>query len=107
MRQRCKLTAMQLCIAVLFVFSARAQKFSNLAATPPMGWNSWNKFACKGLNEKVVRETADSMASNGMKDVGYQFVIIDDCWQTGRDAAGNIVGDVNAHFHKPHATLPR
>jgi alpha-galactosidase len=58
-----------------------------------MGWNSWNKYACEGLNEKVVRETADAMASNGMKDVGYQYVIIDDCWQTRRDAQGNIVVD--------------
>jgi alpha-galactosidase len=66
---------------------------NNLARTPPMGWNSWNKFACDGLNEKVVRETADAMASNGMKEAGYQFVILDDCWQTGRDAAGNIVAD--------------
>jgi alpha-galactosidase len=66
---------------------------NGLARTPPMGWNSWNKFACKGLNEKVVRETADAMVSNGMKDAGYQFVVIDDCWQTGRDAAGNIVAD--------------
>src|SRR6202166_4429078 len=66
---------------------------TGLARTPPMGWNSWNKFACKGLNEKVVRETADAMASNGMKDAGYQFVILDDCWQTGRDAAGNILSD--------------
>jgi alpha-galactosidase len=66
---------------------------NGLARTPPMGWNSWNKFGCKGLNEKVVRDTADAMASNGMKDAGYQFVILDDCWQTGRDAAGNIVAD--------------
>jgi alpha-galactosidase len=66
---------------------------NGLAKTPPMGWNSWNKYACKGINEKVVRETADAMAGNGMKDAGYQFVIIDDCWQTGRDAAGNIIAD--------------
>jgi alpha-galactosidase len=66
---------------------------NGLAKTPPMGWNSWNKFACKGLNEKVVRETADAMVSNGMKDAGYQFVNLDDCWQTGRDAAGNILAD--------------
>jgi alpha-galactosidase len=66
---------------------------NGLAKTPPMGWNSWNKFACEGLNEKVVRETADAMVSNGMKDAGYQFVILDDCWQTGRDASGNIVAD--------------
>jgi alpha-galactosidase len=66
---------------------------NGLARTPPMGWNSWNKFACKGLNEKVVRETADAMVSNGMKDAGYQFVNLDDCWQIGRDAAGNILAD--------------
>jgi alpha-galactosidase len=66
---------------------------NGVARTPPMGWNSWNKFACKGINEKVVRDAADQMASNGMKDAGYQYVIIDDCWQTGRDATGNIVVD--------------
>ena len=66
---------------------------NGVARTPPMGWNSWNKFACKGINEKVVRESADQMAANGMKDAGYQYVVIDDCWQTGRDAAGNIVAD--------------
>jgi alpha-galactosidase len=66
---------------------------NGLAKTPPMGWNSWNKFGCKGLNEKVVRETADTMVNSGMKDAGYQFVILDDCWQTGRDASGNIVAD--------------
>jgi alpha-galactosidase len=58
-----------------------------------MGWNSWNKFACDGLNEKVVRATADTMVANGMKDAGYQYVNLDDCWQTSRDAAGNIVAD--------------
>jgi alpha-galactosidase len=58
-----------------------------------MGWNSWNKYACNGLNEKVVRETADAMASNGMKDAGYQYIVMDDCWQTSRDAQGNIVAD--------------
>ncbi len=66
---------------------------NGLAKTPPMGWNSWNKFACKGLNEKVVRETADAMVANGMKDAGYQYVILDDCWQTSRDANGNILAD--------------
>jgi alpha-galactosidase len=66
---------------------------NGVARTPPMGWNSWNKFACKGINEKVVREAADQMASSGMKDAGYQYVIIDDCWQTGRDASGNIIVD--------------
>jgi alpha-galactosidase len=66
---------------------------NGVARTPPMGWNSWNKFACDGINEKVVRASADAIASNGMKDAGYEYVVIDDCWQAGRDAAGNIVAD--------------
>jgi alpha-galactosidase len=84
-----------MCVAIIAVAvmpSGRALD-NGLAKTPPMGWNSWNKFGCKGLNEKVVRETADTMVSSGMKDAGYQFVILDDCWQTGRDASGNIVAD--------------
>src|SRR5215470_7395310 len=63
-----------------------------LASTPPMGWNSLNKFGCN-VSEKLVRETADAMAANGMKDAGYQYVVIDDCWQVKRDAAGRIVPD--------------
>ena len=41
------------------------RKPNGLAQTPPMGWNSWNKFACN-VNEKVIRDTADAIASNGM-----------------------------------------
>src|SRR5258708_820229 len=87
-------SAVRMLLVIMFFAMAVSSGLAldnGLARTPPMGWNSWNKFACKGLNEKVVRETADAMASNGMKDAGYQFVILDDCWQTGRDAAGNIL----------------
>jgi alpha-galactosidase len=83
-----------LMLAILMTPASSRALDNGLAKTPPMGWNSWNKFGCKGLNEKVVRETADTMVSNGMKDAGYQFVILDDCWQTGRDTSGNIVADV-------------
>ncbi len=69
-----------------------AQKFENLAITPPMGWNSWNRFNCD-INEQVVRETADAMVLSGMKDAGYQYLVIDDCWQVGRDSLGFIVAD--------------
>lgn len=65
---------------------------NGLALTPPMGWNSWNKFACNN-NEQTVRDTADAMVSSGMRDAGYQYVVIDDCWQTSRDANGFIVAD--------------
>ena len=46
-----------------------------------MGWNSWNHFRCKGLNQGVVLETADAMVASGMRDRGYQYLVIDDCWQ--------------------------
>ncbi len=63
-----------------------------LALTPPMGWNSWNKFACD-VSEELLRQTADAMVKSGMKDAGYQYVIIDDCWQVSRDKDGNIIPD--------------
>lgn len=85
--------AMLLCVAFFSVFTVNAQKFENLARTPPMGWNSWNKFACDGINETVIREVADAMVSSGMKDAGYQYIVIDDCWQVSRDSAGNIQAD--------------
>jgi alpha-galactosidase len=68
--------------------SAQAQE-SALAHTPPMGWNSWNHFACK-VSDAVVRQAADAIASNGMKAAGYVYVNIDDCWQGQRDAQGRI-----------------
>ena len=65
---------------------------NGLARTPPMGWNSWNKFACN-VSEDLIKQAADAMVSSGMKDAGYQYVVIDDCWQVDRDAHGNIVAD--------------
>ena len=65
---------------------------NGLALTPPMGWNSWNKFACD-ISEDTVRKTADAMVSSGMRDAGYQYVVIDDCWHGKRDADGFIQAD--------------
>jgi alpha-galactosidase len=62
---------------------------NRLARTPPMGWNSWNKFASR-VDDPTVRSIADAMASNGMKEAGYLYVNIDDTWEAGRDAQGNI-----------------
>jgi len=79
---------------VLCVCATPAVALENgLARTPPMGWNSWNKFLCKDLNEKVVRDAADSMIATGMQNAGYQYIVIDDCWAKARDASGNIVPD--------------
>jgi len=68
------------------------QKFENLAKTPPMGWNSWNYFGCN-INEKIIKEIADAMITTGMKDAGYEYIIIDDCWQGYRDSVGFIHPD--------------
>lgn len=65
---------------------------NGLAETPPMGWNSWNKFACN-VDETVVRDTADSLVSSGMRDAGYQYVVVDDCWAGPRDSNGFITAD--------------
>ncbi|MBO2447581.1 NPCBM/NEW2 domain-containing protein [Actinomadura barringtoniae] len=50
-----------------------------LAATPPMGFNNWNATGC-AINEQMIRDTADLFVSTGLKDAGYRYVNIDDCW---------------------------
>src|SRR3954447_22606093 len=62
---------------------------NGLARTPPMGWNSWNKFRTR-IDDKLIREIADAMVSSRMKDAGYQFINIDDGWEGTRDGAGKI-----------------
>jgi len=81
-------------LLLLLFFSVQlfAQKPETLAPTPPMGWNSWNKFGCN-VSEKLIKEMADALVNSGMSDAGYQYIVIDDCWQVGRDSAGNIIPD--------------
>ena len=67
-----------------------------LARTPPMGWNSWNHFACD-VSDAVVRAQADALVTTGMRSVGYAYILIDDCWQGTRDDAGYI---------RPNAKFP-
>lgn len=63
---------------------------SGLAPTPPMGWSSWNTFAC-AIKATDVIKTADALVSSGMRDAGYTYVNIDDCWQdANRDQIGNV-----------------
>ena len=64
-----------------------------LAPTPPMGWNSWNRFGVK-IDERLVLETAEAMVSSGMRDAGYRYVVIDDGWMAPeRDRNGDFVAD--------------
>ena len=62
---------------------------NGLAKTPPMGWNSWNKFAGR-VDDATVRGIADAMASNGMREAGYVYVNIDDTWEASRNEKGEI-----------------
>ncbi len=63
---------------------------NGLAQTPPMGWNSWNHFGDR-VDDQIIRETADALVKSGLAAAGYVYVNIDDCWESGRDAQGNIV----------------
>jgi len=87
-----------LLLATIFALGSVAVSLDQqqLASTPPMGWNSWNKFGCN-VSEDLIRQIADAMVASGMKDAGYQYVVIDDCWQLERDGNGNIVADPK-HF---------
>ncbi|MER6756270.1 ricin-type beta-trefoil lectin domain protein [Micromonospora echinofusca] len=68
-----------------------AQALNNgVARTPPMGWNTWNTFGCN-INETLIRQMADSIVANGLRDLGYRYVVVDDCWfNPDRDAQGNL-----------------
>lgn len=92
MKNRLSGIGTKIIIASIILFNTNfiyAQKFENLAPTPPMGWNSWNHFACD-INEQTIKEMADVMVSSGMKDAGYVYINIDDCWHAERDSLGFI-----------------
>ncbi len=76
-----------MCLTLLLALPGGADQV--LSATPPMGWNSWNHFGCR-VTAADVRAAADAIAGNGMKQAGYVYVNIDDCWEGARDANGSI-----------------
>ncbi|WP_410597394.1 glycoside hydrolase family 27 protein [Amycolatopsis sp. lyj-23] len=94
---------------VLHLFSAAAAALSLSAAvppaavaapgspavTPPLGWNSWNSFGCN-VSESTIHQAADALVSSGMRDAGYQYVVVDDCWfDPQRDTQGNLRGNAS------------
>lgn len=82
-----------LCFGLCLAFSAKGQKFEGLAMTPPMGWNSWNTFATN-INEQLVKDIADAFVELGLKEAGYEYIVLDDGWMTmERDSMGNLVAD--------------
>src|SRR5438876_8025041 len=102
----CKLNLSATLISTSLVFTlllagARTNALAvgnGLARTPPMGWNSWNHFGCN-VSEQLIKETADAIVASGMRDAGYRYVVIDDCWEVARDAAGTLVADSTRFPH--------
>jgi alpha-galactosidase len=68
-----------------------AQALDNgVGRVPAMGWNTWNTFGCN-INETLLKQTADALVSSGMRDRGYRYVVVDDCWfDPVRDSGGNL-----------------
>ncbi|MFF1818656.1 NPCBM/NEW2 domain-containing protein [Kribbella sp. NPDC058245] len=96
MRRRLLASLLGLVLSATLVPSAAqaaVQAKPDIASTPPMGWNSWNTFACN-INEGLIRDTADAMVSSGMAAAGYKYVNIDDCWMAPqRDGSGRLQAD--------------
>ncbi|KAG8711714.1 hypothetical protein FRC09_020457 [Ceratobasidium sp. 395] len=72
--------------ALAFLGSSRAAE-NGLARTPQMGWNTWNKFACD-ISENLILSAADAIVNTGLKDLGYEYVVVDDCWQAPSRESG-------------------
>ena len=81
--------AVACCLVAAAALPAQTVPGPALAATPPMGWNSWNHFAGR-VTDADVRAAADALVSTGMRDAGYVYVNIDDTWEGKRDAHGVI-----------------
>ncbi len=86
-------TSLTLTFLVFILVICHAQKFEGLAYTPPMGWNSWNTFKTN-INEQLVKDIVDKIVEEGLKDAGYEYVVLDDGWMAKeRDANGNLIAD--------------
>jgi alpha-galactosidase len=85
------------CVALILgaASNAPAAQDNQLAPTPPMGWNAWYLYECR-VTDSLMRANADALVNTGMKDAGYLYVNIDDCWQGKRDEKGVI--HPNEHF---------
>ncbi|MCF7956828.1 MAG: NPCBM/NEW2 domain-containing protein [Phycisphaerae bacterium] len=75
------------------IHGVQRPEYAYLAMTPPMGWNSWNFFA-KEIDEAKIKAVADAMVSSGMRDAGYQYLVLDDAWMAAeRDKNGALQAD--------------
>jgi alpha-galactosidase len=68
-------------LALSLSLPVQASSFPEVAQTPPMGWNSWNWFGKRSINENIVKEVIDVMVSSGLRDAGYDYVVVDGGWR--------------------------
>jgi alpha-galactosidase len=80
--------------ALLFALCVDAND-NGLGRTPQMGWNSWNHFHCD-IHEDLIHDIAHAAVDLGLKDAGYSYINLDDCWQISRDDDGYIQEDPDA-----------
>lgn len=90
-------------LQLLALMSVTAAKDDGLVRTPPMGWMSWERFRCdldcaddpeNCISEALFRDMADRLSEDGWKELGYEYVIIDDCWMLKtRDKEGRLQAD--------------
>ncbi len=90
--KKIKTTAILCGILAMMALPAKAQKWEHLADTPQMGWSTWNKFQ-GNISEEIIKGIADALVESGLKDAGYTYINIDDCWHGQRDADGFIQAD--------------
>ena len=69
-----------------------ASSYNGLNLVPQLGWNNWNAFHCD-VNASLLLETAQAMVDFGLRDLGYNYIVLDDCWSIGRNSSGYLEPD--------------
>ncbi|KXL50518.1 MAG: glycoside hydrolase family 27 protein [Acidomyces sp. 'richmondensis'] len=83
----------QTSLALLFLPAGIRAVNNGLARTPPMGWNNWNSLGCD-VSESLLLDTAQILVRSGLRDMGYEYVVLDDCWSSGRSQTGHLLPDL-------------
>jgi len=74
-----------------------ASSYNGLNLVPQMGWNNWNAFHCD-VNESLLLSTAHQMVDLGLRDLGYNYIVMDDCWSIGRNSSGYLIENRKYHI---------
>jgi alpha-galactosidase len=78
--------------ALLFLQAHALYPLNNVAKTPQMGWNNWNSFGCD-VSEELLLSATEKLVQFGLRDTGYEYVVLDDCWSAGRSDNGTLMAN--------------